>query len=807
MNKYWLILILLVLLIPSIQAGNFSSNKAYQWLISKSNVDSSYNSDIPTSAFATLALSEAGLSSQAEKSFSWLKTKNSSQYCFPINGCKTKDTAFGLWVFSNFDEDTDNIEKWLDNAQTSSITTGNWWLEIATTNSGTCVLSYQKLGSTKTFNVSVVRGFFPGCGNTTFLDLNSCLEQGLTTKNPFLKLDVNCDALGGSIITALIYNTGNSYYIIDEGYTSKTTLHINNGCFGQVANGPCNVEATLYINWILSQINSQINNIPFLEDNYDKTNPRHASLLYLITKKDSYVNDLKSLQKTDGSFSRSVYDTSLAIIALNKAGSSTEVEKAIEWLKSKQLFDGSWNDNIMDTAITLYAAFKEQEPEQPSCSDGVVNQLSENCDKTDLQGKTCQSFGFTGGTLNCTSSCTFDKSKCTGGNKVCGNGIVEKPNAENVYEQCDTDNLDGQSCITRDAYSGGTLKCNSNNCMFDYSLCTGHEPKCSDGVVNQLSENCDKTDLQGKTCQSFGFTSGTLKCTSSCEFDKSKCTGGNVSSCTDSICNGDEDCVFNKSKKVDCGGSCPLSCEEIECEKDSDCESGYICEAYLCIKKSVTEKCTSDSDCDYGKTCVDGECVVKKQITEKCTSDSDCIMGEEECINGECVSKITKECTSDSDCPFDYICSNGYCTPKGAEKCTSDSDCKSGYECKNGSCIIKSVTECTLDSDCTKYGSGLVCKEGVCTTKKGISTLWIIILLIILILLGTGGYFLYQKYYKKQGPSARRPEFRPFTSILQPKTTQTKTSISYKKEPTIKSKIEEELDKSLKEAKKLLGKK
>jgi hypothetical protein len=613
MNKYWFIIISLVLLIPLVQAGNFSSDKAFQWLISKSGSDGSYNNDITTVTFATMALRESGASLQAEKSFTWLKTQESTSHCFPKTNCKTKDTAFALWTYSNFNEDIEDIENWLDNAQTSSVTGGNWWLEVATTNSGICKLSYESSNKTKTFNITVDKGHFPTCGNTTFLNLNSCLEQGLITKNPFLQLNVDCDALGGSLIIALIYNTGNSYYIIDEGYTSKTILHINNGCFGQVSKGPCNIETTLYINWILSQINSEISNLPYLEDNYDKNNPKHASLLYLITKEEPYINDLTLLQKSDGSFSKLVYDTSLAILALKEASLSTELENATTWLQNKQLADGSWNNNILDTAIALYAAFTETNPELPSCTDG--------------------------------------------------------------------------------------------------------------------------------------------------------------------ICNGDEDCVSNlEITTPDCGGSCPITCEEVECDKDSDCDPGYECQAYICVKKQVSEKCTSDLDCDYGYSCTNGDCVEK--ILTECTSDSECVIGEE-CQSGSCVPKETVECTLDLDCATDEQCKNGECTKEEiAEECTSDSDC----------------------------GSGLICTEGVCTTKKTTSILWIIIILIILIALGIGGYFLYQKYYKTTS-STKRPEFRPFTSKLQPRTTQTKVQIPYKKGPTIKSRIEEELDKSIKEAKKLLGKK
>ncbi|MCX6711993.1 MAG: hypothetical protein NT139_03085 [Candidatus Woesearchaeota archaeon] len=269
-------------------------------------------------------------------------------------------------------------------------------------------------------------------------------------------------------------------------------------------------------------------------------------------------------------------------------------------------------------------------------------------------------------------------------------------------------------------------------------------------------------------------------------------------SCTDGICNGDEDCVNDKNiTKIDCGGSCPISCEEVECNLDTDCNTDYVCEAQICVKRQVTaETCNSDSDCDYGYQCSNGDCIKKG-----CTSDDECAIGEQ-CQSGECVSK-SMECVTDSDCSSGYVCSSGSCIIKGSE-CTLDSDCSSGYVCSSGTCTPKESAGCTSDSDCE---SGLICSSGVCTTKKSTSILWIIILLIILIALGVGGYFFYQKYYKKSGPTSKKPDFRPFTAKLQPKTTQTKVQVPYRREPTLKSKIEEELDKSLKEAKKLLGKK
>lgn len=48
----------------------------------------------------------------------------------------------------------------------------------------------------------------------------------------------------------------------------------------------------------------------------------------------------------------------------------------------------------------------------PGCGDGVI-QTGEECDGSKLNGQTCVSRGFTGGTLACKSDCTFDTSQCT----------------------------------------------------------------------------------------------------------------------------------------------------------------------------------------------------------------------------------------------------------------------------------------------------------------------------------------------------------------------------------------------------------
>lgn len=47
-----------------------------------------------------------------------------------------------------------------------------------------------------------------------------------------------------------------------------------------------------------------------------------------------------------------------------------------------------------------------------SCGDGVVNLPGELCDGADLDGNSCTSLGFPGGTLGCTAGCTLDTTAC-----------------------------------------------------------------------------------------------------------------------------------------------------------------------------------------------------------------------------------------------------------------------------------------------------------------------------------------------------------------------------------------------------------
>jgi cysteine-rich repeat protein len=100
--------------------------------------------------------------------------------------------------------------------------------------------------------------------------------------------------------------------------------------------------------------------------------------------------------------------------------------------------------------------------------------------------------------------------------------------------------------------------------------CAGQDPavdsyeaaaSCGNGKA-QGPEDCDGTDLRGKTCSSFGYTQGLLKCNTQCVYDFHQC-----STCGDGIVGYGEQCDDQNQKKGDCCDACRA---EPGCEIEPD---------------------------------------------------------------------------------------------------------------------------------------------------------------------------------------------------------------------------------------------
>ena len=234
---------------------------------------------------------------------------------------------------------------------------------------------------------------------------------------------------------------------------------------------------------------------------------------------------------------------------------------------------------------------------KPCCGDEILQQ-SEVCDGSNLDGQSCESLGYTSGTLSCEEDCSgFDESECN----LCGNGQVDEG------EDCDG-SVGATTCEDLDRGTGD-LAC-ANDCTWNVSGCT-----CGNGIID-VGEVCDGFNLDGESCSSLGEPEGELGCADNCRaFDLSRCTCGN------GIVDPGEDCdgsnldgkscedLGHEAGDLGCNDDCTFDTSEcLECETDEDCADDEVCESNQCKEKGAA--CEDHYDCNDGEICVSDFCIV-----------------------------------------------------------------------------------------------------------------------------------------------------------------------------------------------------
>ncbi|MDA3862519.1 MAG: hypothetical protein PF689_01480 [Deltaproteobacteria bacterium] len=243
------------------------------------------------------------------------------------------------------------------------------------------------------------------------------------------------------------------------------------------------------------------------------------------------------------------------------------------------------------SAVILFAlsCTSETETPKPKCGDWIINQTDEDCDGMDFGSETCNTQGYYGGTLICTSTCKIDYSNCENAG-ICGDSIVQGGGGE----ECDTNNMNGNTCESR-GYYGGQIDC-TQNCKLDLTNCS-ENGYCGDGVVQpDFSEECDgNLDPETISCEDMGYYGGEIFCKDDCTYDLSGCsTWGR---CGDGFiqAGAGEECDANNIGQSTCmdegfwGGS--LQCDQCLLNTDQ-------CFVPIDIAAGTTHSCTVDSNGD-----------------------------------------------------------------------------------------------------------------------------------------------------------------------------------------------------------------
>ncbi len=203
------------------------------------------------------------------------------------------------------------------------------------------------------------------------------------------------------------------------------------------------------------------------------------------------------------------------------------------------------------------------------CGDGTAVG-DEACDGDELAGNTCESLGYYGGTLTCSSSCDFVTTGCEAAGR-CGDGEIQMT----YGEECDGDELGAQTCETL-GYYGGALACDAG-CRFAFTACEA-AGRCGDGTLQAgYGEVCDWTALGGATCETQGYYGGTLDCNVDClGYDTGNCVGfcgdGTVQTSDGEVCDGTElygalcEDLGYGGGTLGCLGTCQL--DESQCTMD-----------------------------------------------------------------------------------------------------------------------------------------------------------------------------------------------------------------------------------------------
>ena len=248
----------------------------------------------------------------------------------------------------------------------------------------------------------------------------------------------------------------------------------------------------------------------------------------------------------------------------------------------------------------------------------------------------------------------------------------------------------------------------------------GDDATCGNNSI-ESGEECDGTALGTATCESLGFTGGTIACGDDCKTDSSGCT--DVATC-DPVCDTaqcmtceGEQCVTTCADNETCNtGTCEVDLPD--CDPACDSSACEVCDDEQCV-----------STCEDGEVCNDGTCEIHSLNCDPACDSAQCM----ECDDEQCVSAcVDGEICNDGTCEIAPPDCDPACDPDACEICADEqciSTCEDNETCNAGTCegeptdcdpacsgetsFCNEIYECVMSEcaaeDCTQYDDNLHC--------------------------------------------------------------------------------------------------
>jgi len=415
--------------------------------------------------------------------------KSGSAECWPSSGCTVRDTALVVLAKKKLGESTNGTMTWL-RQQIGMSQDLNWFLQITTANNGPaqCAVNYDgDIDHQITIDEEMKLSGSPGncleIDDTGYkLAINSnCIDRTFSVKceEDFLINLLYKDSSGQVLFVSSETQSGSKGAFLSQ--------EINAKCFKQ--GGNCEYEGTLWGAAAFYAVDGETSEFaPYLRalaNSNERLFP--SSFLYYVLQEtargDEQLTKIMENRQTrpvgfyweaPSSKYGKFYDTSLGMLALSGRDSSVIRDGAFAYLFDNQDDSGCWNNgNIRDTAFIIYSA----------------------------------GWGLRGG-------------DGSGGTGSCGDGIMQKPNANGFNEECDlgVDNgVEGKGCTTecKLVVDAEPPVCGDGNRTGDEACECGEDKVCGN-ADDELSDN---------SCGSFGYE-GDLSCGADCkEFNYDLCVG------------------------------------------------------------------------------------------------------------------------------------------------------------------------------------------------------------------------------------------------------------------------------------------